>query len=142
MRSTRIARFTQPLASCMRTCMHTLAFISQKGDAGKTALTVNTAIAFQQTGHKPAVIIDLDLQASAATWGRLRQVGWPFVVSGLAPQLDQALENTRTHGAAITILGYRAPRTSRLPRRRPDHGPGAHSLPARSLRPPHRRCLP
>ena len=43
--------------------MRTLAFISQKGDAGKTTLTVNTAVAFQQA--------DLDRGASPKTPGTL-----------------------------------------------------------------------
>ena len=95
----------------MRTCMHTLAFISQKGGAGKTTLTVNTAVAFQQAGQ-PAVIIDLDPQASASAW------------------------------PAGPLLRPRTLPISTRPSRPPSRGPGAHSLPVLALRHPRSRCLP
>lgn len=48
-----------------------LAVISQKGDTGKTTTLLNLAVAAAHDG-KRVVIADLDPQASATTWYRLR----------------------------------------------------------------------
>jgi chromosome partitioning protein len=51
--------------------MKTVAIISQKGGVGKTTLALHLAVAAERDG-KTTVIIDLDPQASAATWKDLR----------------------------------------------------------------------
>ena len=52
--------------------MLTLAFISQKGGAGKTTLACATAVAAERTGLT-TVLVDLDPQASASKWSDLRE---------------------------------------------------------------------
>ena len=53
--------------------MHTIAVISQKGGVGKTTLAIHLAVAAERAG-KTTVLVDLDPQASAATWKDLRQL--------------------------------------------------------------------
>ena len=48
--------------------MKTIAILSQKGGAGKTTLAVHLAVAAERDG-KTTALIDLDPQASAASWG-------------------------------------------------------------------------
>src|ERR1700722_15391837 len=52
--------------------MKTVAIISQKGGVGKTTLALHLAVAAERAG-RTSVLIDLDPQASAATWKDLRQ---------------------------------------------------------------------
>ena len=54
-------------------------------------------IAFQEAA-KPAVIIDLDPQASAATWAHIREAEYPAVASAHAPRLADALATASNHG--------------------------------------------
>jgi cellulose biosynthesis protein BcsQ len=51
-----------------------IAVISQKGGTGKTTTILNLAVSAMQDG-KRVVIADLDPQASATTWYRLRSGG-------------------------------------------------------------------
>jgi chromosome partitioning protein len=48
--------------------MKIVAIFSQKGSTGKTTLAVHLATAATTAGHT-AAIIDLDPQATAASWG-------------------------------------------------------------------------
>ena len=59
--------------------MKTIAIISQKGGSGKTTLGVHLAVCAELNG-KNTVIIDLDPQASAATWKRSRKDETPDVL--------------------------------------------------------------
>ncbi len=53
----------------MSTC--TIAIISQKGGSGKTTTALNLAVAAQLDG-KSVLLVDLDPQASATAWSRVR----------------------------------------------------------------------
>lgn len=53
----------------MSTC--TIAIISQKGGSGKTTTALNLAVAAQLAG-KSVLLVDLDPQASATAWSRVR----------------------------------------------------------------------
>ena len=63
--------------------MKTIAMLSQKGGAGKTTLAIHLAVA-ANAAKRPAVIVDLDAQASATSWKDLRQSETRCVRSGSA----------------------------------------------------------
>jgi chromosome partitioning protein len=52
--------------------MRTIAFLTQKGGAGKTTLAASLAVAAAGAGEK-VIALDLDPQASLVSWGRRRQ---------------------------------------------------------------------
>jgi chromosome partitioning protein len=52
--------------------MHTVAFITQKGGAGKTTLAASVAAAAADAGER-VIVFDLDLQASLVRWGERRK---------------------------------------------------------------------
>ena len=83
--------------------MKTVAIISQKGGAGKTTLAVHLATAATEAGHMSA-IIDLDPQATAASWGDRRQAGAPEVISGQAARLPALLKAAGDNGASFLVL--------------------------------------
>lgn len=83
--------------------MLTIALISQKGGSGKTTLAINIAVASELAGH-PAVVVDLDPQASAAAWGDSRDAETPVVVSAQAARIAEVLTTAREHGAALTLI--------------------------------------
>lgn len=83
--------------------MRTLALISQKGGAGKSTVALHLAVASEREG-KPAVIIDLDPQASALVWRDLREAEGPAVVSAQPSRLRQVLDKASEHGAKLAII--------------------------------------
>jgi len=83
--------------------MKTLAIISQKGGAGKTTLALHLAVAAERDG-KQSAIIDLDPQASAASWGDSRVKETPVVVSAQPSRLDKVLAATKSAGATLAII--------------------------------------
>ena len=83
--------------------MLTIAIVSQKGGAGKTTLALNLAVASELAGQ-PAVIVDIDPQASAAAWADSREGESPVVVSAQAARLAEVLDTAREHAAALTLI--------------------------------------
>lgn len=83
--------------------MKIVAIISQKGGAGKTTLAVHLATAAALAGHT-AAIIDLDPQATAASWGDRRTVGAPEVISGQAARLPALITSAQQNGADFLVL--------------------------------------
>lgn len=83
--------------------MKTIAIISQKGGAGKTTLAINLAVA-SEMAHRPAVLIDLDPQASATNWNDHRAKQSPAVVSAQASRLPEVLATARAHDARLAII--------------------------------------
>ena len=96
---------------CGHAGIRTVAIISQKGGAGKTALAVHLATASTFAGHA-AAIIDLDPQGAAASWGDRRQVDAPEVVSGQAARLPVLIDAARAGGADLFDLGHGPERRS------------------------------
>ncbi len=93
------------------TCIHfrkviflkTLAIISQKGGPGKSTLAINLAVQ-ATTKKKTSVIIDLDPQANATTWGDLREGENPLVISAQAARIKQMLKTAKEGGADLVII--------------------------------------
>jgi chromosome partitioning protein len=83
--------------------MKIVAIISQKGGAGKTTLAVHLAAAAAASGHSTA-IIDLDPQATAASWGDRRTANAPEVISGQAARLPALVSAARENGADFLVL--------------------------------------
>jgi chromosome partitioning protein len=83
--------------------MKIVALISQKGGAGKTTLAVHLAARAAADGRATAVI-DLDPQATAASWGDRRQAEAPEVVSGQAVRLPALIKAAEDNGAEFLVL--------------------------------------
>lgn len=83
--------------------MLTLAVLAMKGGTGKTALACALAVAAERAGM-PAAIVDIDPQASAATWGARRKNSSPAVISAQAPRLAPVLEAARKAGAKLAVI--------------------------------------
>jgi chromosome partitioning protein len=82
--------------------MKTVAIVSQKGGSGKTTLAVHLATAAAVAGHTVA-IIDLDPQATAASWGDDR-ANSPEVISGQAVRLPALMQTARENGASFLVI--------------------------------------
>jgi chromosome partitioning protein len=83
--------------------MKIIAIIAQKGGAGKTTLAVHLATAAAKAGYATA-IIDLDPQATAASWGDKRTADGPEVISGHATRLAALIEAAHANGADFLVL--------------------------------------
>jgi chromosome partitioning protein len=86
--------------------MKTIAFVTQKGGAGKTTLAASIAVAAVQAGET-VVVLDLDPQASMAAWGEQRTAPSPAVdrlgTNQLA-QLPTILKALESRGFTLAIL--------------------------------------
>jgi chromosome partitioning protein len=83
--------------------MKTVAIISQKGGVGKTTVALHLAVAAERDG-KTTVIVDLDPQASAATWKDLREEAEPVVQPAQVNRLGFILDEAKKHGASLAII--------------------------------------
>jgi chromosome partitioning protein len=81
-----------------------IAIASQKGGGGKTTIAVHLATAATLAGLD-AVVVDLDPQASAASWGGDRGEDTPpEVVSGQASRLGVLLDGARKQGVDLVVI--------------------------------------
>lgn len=86
--------------------MRTLAFVTQKGGAGKTTLAATLAVAASEAGEM-VIALDLDPQGSLAAWGYDRQVDAPAVdtlAADKVAQLPQVLAALAKKGFTLAIL--------------------------------------
>jgi chromosome partitioning protein len=83
--------------------MQTVVIVSQKGGTGKTTLAVHLAVESERN-RKPAVVIDLDPQASAAAWRDLRHDEGPAVESVQPARLALTLKAAADAGAKLAII--------------------------------------
>jgi chromosome partitioning protein len=83
--------------------MKTVVVVSQKGGTGKTTLAIHLAVAAERAGQ-PALVIDLDPQASAAAWRDLRQAEGPAVESVQPARLGIVLKAAAEAGAALAMI--------------------------------------
>ncbi len=83
--------------------MKVIAFLSQKGGAGKTTLAVHTAVAAHEAGLG-VVLIDTDPQKSATAWGEARQEEAPVVATADVSELRRVLDAARSNGMGLAIV--------------------------------------
>jgi chromosome partitioning protein len=83
--------------------MKTIAFLSQKGGSGKTTLAVHTAVAAQEGGER-VVVVDTDIQKSAATWSEARHENTPTVITVAAASLGDVMKAARHDAMTLCII--------------------------------------
>lgn len=83
--------------------MFTISILGQKGGTGKTTLALGLGVAAFRSG-RAAAVIDLDPQASAASWKDRRAGPGPAVVSAQASRLKHTLATAGEIGADIVII--------------------------------------
>ncbi len=83
--------------------MQVVSVLCQKGGAGKTTLTLCLAVAAMREGRE-VVVVDLDPQSSASSWGDVRSASRPVVVSVHAPRLGAVLQAARDNGAQRVFI--------------------------------------
>lgn len=83
--------------------MKIIAIVSQKGGAGKTTLAVHLAARAAHDGLQ-AVIVDLDPQATASSWGDWRGGDNPVVVAAPHTRLEATLAEAAKSGVDLVII--------------------------------------
>ena len=83
--------------------MKVISVIAQKGGTGKTTLTLAIACAAAADDLSTA-IIDLDPQATAASWGDRRDAESPVVITAQPPRLPRILHAAAAQGVDIAVL--------------------------------------
>ena len=83
--------------------MKIIAFVTQKGGAGKTTLTANCAIA-AEARKKNVLILDLDPQASAEVWYQDREAESPRLVKIESWSLPDAISRAQTAGFDYVLI--------------------------------------
>jgi chromosome partitioning protein len=83
--------------------MRVLAFVTQKGGAGKSTLAACVAVAAQEAGEVP-FLIDMDPQGSLLSWGMTREAQTPTVDCVEPAALDGALKALRQNGYTLAFI--------------------------------------
>ena len=83
--------------------MRTLAFVSQKGGAGKSTMASSVAVAAHQANEKVCVI-DMDPQGSLTNWARLRAAGDIEVLASGGAGLPALLATLERRGVTLALL--------------------------------------
>lgn len=92
--------------ACHSVFMRTIAFVTQKGGAGKTTLAASLAIAASQAGER-VVALDLDPQGSLFAWSGHRKASTPDVDrldAGKLARLPEILRSLATKGYTLAVL--------------------------------------
>lgn len=84
--------------------MKVVAYLSQKGGAGKTTLAVHTAVAAHEAGCGSVVVIDTDPQKSATVWGEARRHVAPIVATADVSELGRVLKAAHSEGIALAVV--------------------------------------
>jgi chromosome partitioning protein len=79
------------------------AFVSQKGGSGKTTLATHLAVHAEEQGETVA-LIDLDPQASAVAWHRVRGSDVPTVAAVSPEDLAGRIEAVEAAGVTLAII--------------------------------------
>ena len=98
--------------------MKTIAFMSQKGGAGKTTLAVHLAVAAVDAGER-VVVIDTDPQKSATVWSTSREAEAAIVATASAGDVDRVLAAARGDDMTLAVIDtapHAAPDAARIAR--------------------------
>lgn len=98
--------------------MKVIAFLSQKGGAGKTTLAVHCAVAAVDGGER-VVVVDTDPQGSAGVWARAREAEAPIVATASVGDVPRVLKAAGAEGMTLAILDtapHAAPEAARIAR--------------------------
>jgi chromosome partitioning protein len=90
--------------------MKCLAFMSQKGGAGKTTLAVHAAVAAVEQGFR-VIVMDTDPQRSATYWSNERSAAEPIVVPVTSTHIGELIEDARREGIDLAVIDT-APHTA------------------------------
>jgi chromosome partitioning protein len=83
--------------------MKSIAFVTQKGGAGKSTLATSVAVVAHEAGER-VCLIDLDPQASLSTWGKTRGKSDVPVISATATKLPAVLAALADKGVTLAIF--------------------------------------
>ena len=83
--------------------MKTLTLATMKGGSGKSSLAVSIAGAAKQAGES-VVVLDLDAQGTAATWGRRREAEDIMVQAVQPADIRSALTALRKNGTTLAVV--------------------------------------
>ena len=83
--------------------MKTVSVVAQKGGTGKTTLCLAVACAAVRDGLVAAVV-DLDPQATAASWGDRRAAELPVVLPAQPPRLARVLDAAAGQGVDLAVV--------------------------------------
>ena len=83
--------------------MRTVAFVTQKGGAGKSTLAACVGVAAAEAGEK-VFLLDVDPQGSLMSWGESRAAEKPEVDTIAPAKLDAALQTLSENGYTLAIL--------------------------------------
>ncbi len=84
--------------------MKIIVLASQKGGVGKTTLAAHIAVAAEQSGDGPCVLIDTDPQASLAAWWNGREAQTPAFAPVTLKELSGKLETLGKAGYAYAFI--------------------------------------
>jgi chromosome partitioning protein len=84
--------------------MQIIAIASQKGGSGKTTLAGHIAVAAQDAGAGPVVLIDIDPQGSLTDWWNMRQTTTPLFARASASRLAAGIDKIRELGVGLLII--------------------------------------
>ena len=80
-----------------------LAFVSQKGGAGKTTLALNVAACAVRAGRR-VTVLDCDPNCSAVVWGDLRSEAAPEVRYCPCLRLEREIDRARAKGSDFILI--------------------------------------
>jgi len=84
--------------------MQIIAIASQKGGSGKTTLAGHLAVAAQDAGAGPVVLIDIDPQGSLTDWWNMRQTTTPLFARASASRLAAGIAKIGELGVKLLII--------------------------------------
>ena len=84
--------------------MKILVLASQKGGAGKTTLAAHLAVAAEQAGAGPAVLLDTDPQGSLSAWWNSREDDTPALAAASLAELPAKLRALAEAGFKLAVI--------------------------------------